>query len=328
MGFRGKPLGRGVTQAILSGQATTSSAGVRHPSFRSSSLPTAVPGEIPTAPTGRLLVVGSGKGGTGKSFLAANLAVQWSLWGRRVVLVDADLGLANLHLLLGLQPETSLVNLLAPGKARNGHHKNLLVEGPAGVRLLAGATGVQRLAHLNRGELRRFMQRLKVSLGNADAVIIDLSSGISPSTLHFLEAAQEVIVVSNPDPSALLDAYAVIKVLHSAGHDGDIHLIMNRGRDALIRQNAARRLLGTVDRFLQHPVNLLGDIPEDEAAGEALRRRRPLQLSRPDAAAAVAIREVALRLNRGGERRATDTATSFFSRSADLLAPRRRTRPS
>ena len=127
------------------------------------------------------MVVGSGKGGTGKTFLAANLAVQWSLWGQRVILVDADLGLANLHIVLGIDPQAHLMGLLNGRRSRNGRGRELLVPGPAGVQLLPGGSGIERLASLNRGELRRLVQRLEPCLDDCDVVVVDLSSGISAS---------------------------------------------------------------------------------------------------------------------------------------------------
>ena len=278
-------------------------------------------------PTGRLVVVGSGKGGTGKTFLAANLAIQWSMWGQRVVLVDADLGLANLHILLGVEPRQHLLGLLDRRRRQgNGQDDNFLLEGPAGVRLLAGGSGIERLAGLNRGELRRLLQRLESQLLGADAIIVDLSAGLSPSTLHFLMAAEEVVLVSNPEPSAVLDAYAVMKVLSRLKNSRSLHLVMNRGRDGAAALTSSRRIQQTAARFLEQQVDLLGIVPEDEVVSAALNRRQPLLLHRPDAPAADAIRQIARKLLSPPERSLRNSAATFFSRSAELLAPRTRAR--
>ncbi|MFQ5768364.1 MAG: P-loop NTPase [Acidobacteriota bacterium] len=291
--------GRGVSEAVQAGQRV---APVSRPS--------------------RLLVVASGKGGTGKSFLAANLAIQWSLWGRKVVLVDGDLGLANLHVLLGLTPKQHLLGLLEGRSRRPSSADDLLLEGPAGVRLLPGGSGIRRLAALNRGELRRLFQRLQRPLEGADAVIIDLSSGLSAATLLFLQAAQEIILVANPDPSALLDAYAVLKVLSRLESTGQVHLIMNRGRDTVAAWNCTRRFQTTARDYLKQDLYLLGRVPEDETVSLALSRRHPLLLLCPEAAAATALREAARKLlEHPGPGAGVE---SFFSRSAALLAPRRR----
>lgn len=292
----GSPLGRDLTRALLQGRG----ANTNRP----------------------LIVVGSGKGGTGKTFLAANLAVQWSLWGRRVILVDADLGLANLHVVLGIEPPDNLSSLLAAGRRRNGEARELLVEGPAGVRLLAGGSGIDRLAGLNRGDLRRLVQRLEPCLSAGDAVIVDLSSGLSPATLLFLQAAHHVVIVSNPDPSALLDAYAVIKVLATAGHGGEIHMVLNRCSDPVTGMHAGQRVLETAERFLGRRVNVLGQVPEDEAVSAALGRRRPLLLDRPACPAAGGVRLLAQRLLAACAIRREGTVDAFMARSAELLAPR------
>ena len=273
----------------------------------------------------RFIVVGSGKGGTGKTFLAANLAIQWSLWGKRVVLVDADLGLANLHVVLGLDPDAHVMTLLQSRRSRNGQGRELLVPGPAGVQLLPGGSGVEHLASLNRSELRRLVQRLEPCLDDFDVVVVDLSAGISKSTLLFLSAAAEILLVSNPDPSAILDAYAVIKVLsHSSIQERRVHLVMNRVRDVVAANHAGSRILATTEKHLQQQVKMLGLVPEDDAVAISMARRQPFLLDRPNSPAAGAIRSVARRLlsSDGADARASTTA--FFARSAELLAPRRR----
>jgi len=277
-------------------------------------------GQRGPAPTGRLIAVGGGKGGTGKSVFAANLAVLGSLRGRHVVLVDGDLGLANLHLLLGIEAEKNLLSLLEPGWSSQ---PELLREGPAGVWLLPGGSGVERLAGLNRGDLRRLVHRLEPYVQNAELVIIDLSSGISPSTRLFLQAAQEIVVVANPEPSAMLDAYGVIKLVTQQGHTGGMHLVMNRARDLSAAQECGRRMLTTVRQFLGRNLNFLGCIPEDEAVIASVQRRRPLALDRADSPAAAALRMIAQQLI-DGVVPSGNTLSTFFMTAKALVAPRRR----
>ena len=284
-------------------------------------------GQRRPAQAGRLIVVGGGKGGTGKSLLAANLAVLGSLRDHRVVLVDADLGLANQHLLLGVEPESDLLSLLEPGWSSKRARPDLLRQGPAGVWLLPGASGVERLAGLNRGELRRLVHRLEPYLQDGELLFIDLSSGISPSTQLFLRAAQEVIVVANPEPSAMLDAYGVIKLLTEGGHAGVIHLIMNRAHDLPNARECGQRMVVTVERFLGRNLNFLGCVPEDEAMLASVQRRRPLVLYQPDSPAAAALRMIAQQLLDNFVPR-ENTILTFFSAAKALVAPRRRTRKS
>jgi flagellar biosynthesis protein FlhG len=268
----------------------------------------------------RLIVVGGGKGGTGKSVVAANVSVLASLGGRGVALVDGDLGLANLHLLLGVEPQGTLADLLEPGGLARA---SLLQAGPGGVWLLPGASGVGRLAGLNRGELRRLVHRLEPHVQHAELLVIDLASGISPSTRLFLQAAQEIVIVSCPEPSAVLDAYAVIKLVSENGHAGQIYVVMNRVRDLSRGQEYGWRMVSTVERFLGRGVSFLGCIPEDEAVPASVHGRRPVVLERPDSPAAAALRAIAHRLlDRAPAGR--DTLAGFFTTAKAMMAPRRR----
>jgi len=271
----------------------------------------------------RLIVVGGGKGGTGKSLLTANLGVLAALAGRRVVLVDGDLGLANLHLLLNVEPQANLLSLLEPGWSAEHLASALPRRGPAGVVLLPGAAGVARLAGLNRGELRRLIQRLEPHLAEAELVLIDLSSGISPSTRLFLQAAQEIVVVANPEPSAMLDAYGVIKWLTESRHEGEIYLVMNRTRDATVADECARRMLATTERFLARGLRYLGWVPEDEAMILSVQRQCPVVLDSPQSAAAAALRSISRRLTHDLVP-ARGTLGAFFSTARVLLVPRER----
>ncbi len=273
---------------------------------------------------GRAIVVGGGKGGTGKSLITANLAVLASLRGRATVAVDADLGLANLHLLLGIDPGADLSSLLEARRSAGAPGRDLLARGPAGVWLLPGASGVARLAGLDRGELRRLVHRLEPHLREGEAVFFDLSSGLSPATRLFLRAAHEIVIVANPEPTAVLDAYGVIKMLVEYGHSGRVHLVMNRVHDPQAADDCARRIVGTAQQYLDRGVSFLGSVPEDEAVAASVARRRPVVLDRPQAPAAAALRAIAQQLFVDAEP-AADTLSAFFSTAKALLAPRSRT---
>ncbi len=280
-------------------------------------------GQRGPALAGRLIVVGGGKGGTGKSLVTANLAVLASLQGRRVVVVDGDLGLANLHLLLGVEPEETLLSLLRPGWSSARVRSRLVQPGPGGVRLLPGASGVGRLASLNRGELRRLVHRLEPYLDDSELVLIDLSAGLSPSTQLFLRAAREIVIVANPEPSAMLDAYGVIKLLAESDHAGQIHLVMNRAHTLSAAQQCARRIVTTARQFLGRGVNVLGCVPDDAAVVDSVHRRRPLVLNSPHSQAASALRMIAHELV-DGTLPPGNTLSAFFSTAKALVAPRRR----
>jgi flagellar biosynthesis protein FlhG len=284
-------------------------------------------GQMGPARAGRAIVVGGGKGGTGKSLITANLAVLASLRGREVVAVDADLGLANLHLLLGVEPEADLSSLLNGRWSAQRPRPELLQHGPAGVRLLPGAAGIGRLASLNRGDLRRLVHRLEPYLKDSELVLLDLSSGLSPSTQLFLRAGHEVVIVVNPEPTAMLDAYGVIKMLAESGHAGQIHLVMNRVHDLQAARECAGRIVTTSHRHLDRGVNYVGSVPEDEAVIASVQRRRPVVLDQPQSPAAAALRAIAQQLIVDAAPGA-DTLSTFFSTAKALVAPRRRSKSS
>jgi flagellar biosynthesis protein FlhG len=222
-----------------------------------------------------------------------------------------------------VEPTENLARLLDPGRSVPASLPGLLAPGPAGVRFLAGASGVARLAGLHRGELRRLVHRLEPCVQGSDMVVIDLSSGISPSTRLFLQAAMEVVIVANPEPSAMLDAYGVIKLLAELGHSGLLHLVMNRARDPSFAEDCAGRILSTAQRFLGRGVEFLGSVPEDPAVIDSVQQRRPLVLLRPDSPAAVALGTLGESLFRDAAP-LTDTLSGFFATAKGLVAPRPR----
>ncbi|GFN24131.1 site-determining protein [Thermanaeromonas sp. C210] len=232
----------------------------------------------------------SGKGGVGKTNIVVNLSLALARRQKRVMVLDADLGLANVDILLGLVPRWDLSQVVRGEKEL----KEIVVEGPAGVRLIPGGSGVSELADMSNQQREGLIQGLSRVTEGTDFFLIDTSAGISRHVLSFAAAAGEAIIVTTPEPTALTDAYGLIKGLSRLGVK--IHLLVNRALAAGDGREAAARLQATARRFLAVEISLLGIVPEDRAVGLAVREQKPLVLHYPSSPAARALEEVAARL--------------------------------
>ncbi len=240
----------------------------------------------------RTLAVTSGKGGVGKSNVAVNVALEWAALGRRVSLLDADLALANADVLLGLNPQYHLGHVLQGQRSL----REIVIEVAEGMRLIPGGSGVEELANLARAQHTRLIGELQALEAEADCMLIDTAAGIAENVTGVLHAADEVIIVTTPDPTAVVDAYAVIKVLHQHNPAKPLGVIVN---DVVGIGDADRifaQLQSAVTRFLGHKLTLLGTIPRDAQLAEAVRAQVPVVLYAPDAPASRSLRLIAKQL--------------------------------
>ncbi len=243
----------------------------------------------------RVVAVTSGKGGTGKSNLAANLAYLLARSGVRTALADLDLGLANLDVLLGLHPSRTLGHLL-DGRATL---QDVLVVGPGGMKFLPGATGVERIADLDPAGRDRLLALLEPLEREADVLILDTGAGVGQGVLSFLEAADEILLVTTPEPTAILDAFALLKILASrlgAGAGvppGRVRVVVNQASDRDQAARVAARLAEVSARFLGLPVERLGYVLHDLQVPEAVRQRRLVSEAWPRAAASRCLTAIA-----------------------------------
>ncbi|MBI5494566.1 MAG: MinD/ParA family protein [Deltaproteobacteria bacterium] len=244
--------------------------------------PRNAPKEVPPSRPLRVFAVTSGKGGVGKTTVSVNLACCAAASGQRVLLLDADLGLANAQLMLGLQPRWHLGDVL---QGRVGMEE-ALEEGPDGLRVLSAGSGVQYLTQLKDAQKQSLLDALTPLQDRFDLVVVDNASGIGDNVVFFSGASHEVLVVASPEPTSLTDAYATIKVLSETGGVTRFHILVNMvGGEARARDVFAR-LTSVTGRFLRARVSYAGHVPRDGRVHAAVMAQRPLVRLYPDAPAA------------------------------------------
>ncbi len=276
------------------------------------------PAVLPLRPATRranVIAVTSGKGGVGKSNIAVNLAIQFASAGRDVVLLDADLGLANADVLCNIDLPCNLSHVIA----RKKELTEVLVDAPGGFRLIGGASGLARMADLSDDDRQRLINSLVDLEEQTDVIIIDTGAGISPNVLSFTRCADQVLVVTTPEPTAITDAYAVIKVISrqaaAAGEEipeAQVSLLVNQARSAAEAKVVQERIANVARQFLNVSVLDAGYVPADEQVQTAVRRRQPFVVGSPKCPASLAVAQLAMRLQRGVG--AVVDERGFFSR--------------
>lgn len=241
----------------------------------------------------RTLAVTSGKGGVGKTNTVVNLACALGQMGRKVLIIDADLGLANVDVLLGLTPQYNINDVIQGNKSM----AEVVVEGPKGVTILPAASGISELSDLGQDEKMMILQELDAFDTDADVVLIDTAAGISDMVLYFNIAAGERLVVATGEPTSLTDSYALIKVLFTRHGQDRFKLLVNNVADAKEAKGVYAKLSAAADRFLG-PVSIqyMGFIPRDSSINKAVMQQRPALEVFPNSAASKGFRELAKRL--------------------------------
>lgn len=235
-----------------------------------------------------VIAIGSGKGGTGKSFLSTSLAVLLHQSGRRVTLVDCDFGLAADHLLLGVTPQRTLQHLLA-GTAELA---DVAIETPSGPTLVPGSSGVRQMAALSDQELVGFGRRLGEIAAGTEVMILDCGAGISPQTVLTMLAADHIVLVTQPEIAALTDAYAVMKCLLPLNPAAALSVVVNRATTAGQGDKAFEKLDEVARRHTSANLAYLGEIGDDQLVTQRRLGQQPLVASDPNGATAVALRQV------------------------------------
>jgi flagellar biosynthesis protein FlhG len=233
----------------------------------------------------RVLAVASGKGGVGKTNVSVNLAVALAHMGRKVLVFDADLGLANVDVMLGLQPKYNLSHVLSGERTL----EEILVEGPAGVRIIPASSGIQRMAELAPAEHAGLIRAFSELSTDVDVLLVDTAAGISDSVVSFSKAAQEVIVVVCDEPASITDAYALIKLLNKEHNVRRFRVLANMAHSPQEGRELFAKIVKVTDRFLEDVVlDFMGSVPYDEYLRKAVQKQRPVVEAYPRSKAAQA----------------------------------------
>ncbi|MBQ9494548.1 MAG: MinD/ParA family protein [Treponema sp.] len=243
----------------------------------------------------RILAITSGKGGVGKTNVAVNMAIAYAQIGKKVILIDGDLGMANVNVLLNQVPPYNLMHVITKKKSM----KDIILDTEFGIKFIAGANGFSKIANLSVEELEAFAKQFAL-LGSADIIIIDTSAGIANNVLQFVAAADEVYVVTTPEPTAITDAYGIIKIIATevVEHPVNIRLLVNRVHSADEGKRISERIITIVSQFLGYKVDYIGFVYDDPVVQASVIRQKPFIVVNPTSKPAVCIKHIIGRIEK------------------------------
>jgi len=242
--------------------------------------------------TARVVTVTSGKGGVGKTNITINLAIALSELGFKVVILDADLGLANIDVLFGIIPQFTLLDVIK--NRRN--ILEVLTSGPKNIKFISGGSGVEELVKLEKKQLDKFIENIVLLDKIADIILIDTGAGLSDNVMSFVMAADEVLLVTTPEPTSITDAYALIKMVSNRDRNKVIKVVVNRAESVSEANDILSKLSLVADKFLKINLGSLGYVLQDELVIKAVKLQQPFLLSYPKSHASRQIREISKRL--------------------------------
>lgn len=247
----------------------------------------------------RVIAVTSGKGGVGKTNLTVNLAIALKEEGQRVIVIDADLGMANVDVVLGSLSKYHLLHLLDPDITL----RDVLIKGPYGVDYISGGSGIEKAKDFTPDERGVLMNKLAGCGELADIILVDTGAGLGQNVMSFILAADEVLLVTTPEPTALTDAYAVMKAYSIHASNKNLKVVVNRVYDESESEDVITKLNQTSKKFLKMPISSAGYIFEDRKVSGAVRKQKPFVATEPDSLAAKCVKAMATSLLYGGEMR-------------------------
>jgi flagellar biosynthesis protein FlhG len=243
----------------------------------------------------RIITVTSGKGGVGKTNLSVNMALGFARMGKKVIVMDADLGLANVNVMLNMIPKYNLYHVIKKQKTI----REILVETEYGISVVAGASGFSQIADMGEDERQNFINELD-TLSNADIIIIDTSAGVSRNVLDFIAAADDAVIITTPEPTAITDAYGIIKIIatESDTFSMGLKLVVNRAKNADEAKTVAERLIKIAGQFLNLKIDYLGFIYDDPAVSQAVQRQKPFLVIDPKCRASTCVKHLVGRMDK------------------------------
>lgn len=243
----------------------------------------------------RVLTVASGKGGVGKTNMSVNMALAYARLGKKVVVMDADLGLANVNVMVKMIPKYSLYHVIRKQKTM----KEILVETEYGISIVPGASGFSQIANLSSDERRNFIAELN-TLQNADIIIIDTSAGVHSNVLDFIKAADDVVIITTPEPTAITDAYGLIKIVSTDIEELNVglKLVVNSVHSYAEAKTVADRMTTIAGQFLNVKLEYLGCVFDDKCVGQAVLKQKPFMVDSPRCEASKNVQHIVNRLEK------------------------------
>lgn len=243
----------------------------------------------------RIIAVTSGKGGVGKTNIATNMGIAYAQMGKKVIVMDADLGLANVNVILNIIPQYNLYHVIKKQKKMS----EIIIDTQYGIKIIVGASGFSKIANMTEAERDDFIKEM-YTLSDVDIIIIDTSAGVSRNVLSFVAAADEVAVITTSEPTAITDAYGIIKVIATEVDNIDLNLklIVNRVDSAVEAKRIADRMIDIAGQFLNLKIEYLGFIYNDQAVKQAVLKQKPFIVTDPGGKASVCLKHIVARLEK------------------------------
>lgn len=246
----------------------------------------------------RIIAITSGKGGVGKSNISVNMAIAYAQQGKKVILIDGDLGMANVNVLMNIVPQYNLMQVINKQKTM----QEIITETEFGIKFIAGANGFSKIANLTVEELDYFAKQF-AQLSNADIIIIDTGAGIANNVLQFVAAADEVYVVTTPEPTAITDAYGIIKIITTelVDRETNIKLLVNRVHSSDEGKRISERIINIVAQFLNKKVDYIGFVYDDPVVQASVIRQKPFIVVNPTSKPAQCIKHIVGRIEKNDD---------------------------
>lgn len=258
----------------------------------------------------RIIAITSGKGGVGKSNLSVNMAIAYAQQGKKVILIDGDLGMANVNVLMNIVPQYNLMQVINRQKTM----QEIITDTEFGIKFIAGANGFSKIANLTVDELDYFAKQFSM-LGNADIIIIDTGAGIANNVLQFVAAADEVYVVTTPEPTAITDAYGIIKIITTelVDREMNIKLLVNRVHSSDEGKRISERIINIVAQFLNYKVDYIGFVYDDPVVQASVIRQKPFIIVNPTSKPAQCIKHIVGRIEKS-DTGSSDGVSTFLKK--------------
>lgn len=258
----------------------------------------------------RIIAITSGKGGVGKSNIALNMAIAYAQQGKKVILIDGDLGMANVNVLMNNVPPYNLMHVINKQKTM----QEIIADTEFGIKFIAGANGFSKIANLTVAELDYFAKQF-AQLGNSDIIIIDTGAGIANNVLQFVAAADEVYVVTTPEPTAITDAFGIIKIITTelVDRETNIKLLVNRVHSADEGKRISERIINVAAQFLNYKVDYIGFIYDDPVVQASVIRQKPFMVVNPSSKPAQCIKHIVGRIEKS-DMGNSDGVSSFLKK--------------